>query len=66
MESEHKIQVYPEPDLEMKKTPYFWVVLSWSGNDWYNNGCGWSSSPEQAFLDGMKHYNQLVDKYYED
>lgn len=56
----HKIEVIPEPDHEMGNTPYFWCVLTWGEKDWYNNGCGWSETPEKAFKEAKLHYNQLL------
>lgn len=54
----HKIEVIMEPDMDMPENArYFWCIMSWGVNTWYNSECGWSATPEQAFKDAQKAYH---------
>lgn len=58
----YTIKVSMNPDTDMGKTPYFWVLLKMGKNDWYNDGCGWSESPEKAFKDANEYYKSKINE----
>ena len=62
-ETEYKIEVIMNPHpWDNKKEPYFWCILAWGNTTWYNRGCGWSVTPEQAWKDANKYYNRFIVK----
>ena len=62
-ETEYKIQVIMNPHpWDNAEEPYFWCILGWGNTTWYNRGCGWSVSPEQAWIDANVYYNKYVAK----
>ena len=62
-ETEYKIQVIMNPhSWDNAEEPYFWCILGWYTDAWCNRGCGWSITPEQAWIDANVYYNKYVIK----
>jgi len=62
-ETEYKIQVIMDPHpWDNEKEPYFWCILGWYTDAWCNRGCGWSVTPEQAWIDANVYYNKYIVK----
>lgn len=58
----YKIEVFTTPiDEEMTSAPYCWCVLKSTLRDgWYNVGHGWAKTPEAAWADAYKYYNDIA------
>lgn len=57
---EYKIEVIMTPHpWDNHKKPYFWMIGSYCGNSWCNNGAGWAETPEEAWKQAYEYYNQF-------
>lgn len=68
MPTEYKIQVLMTPHNRDNPThPYFWCVLANNGrpqdsgeDGWYNTGCGWAKTPEEAWTTASRAYTRFI------
>lgn len=58
MKTTYKIEVICEP----QDGEYFWCILGYNGNDWYNSGiCGWELTLNKALETAYKKYQFFTD-----
>ncbi|WIV19198.1 hypothetical protein QPK24_23270 [Paenibacillus polygoni] len=50
------IEISMSPDEVHILNPYFWCVLKLHETTWVNDGFGWSISPEDAWTEANKYY----------
>lgn len=55
---EYKIEVMLTPDGS--HMPYFWCILRYENEKWYNNGHGWTRTPEDAWKEAYEYYNDNI------
>ncbi len=54
--SKYHIEVSITPDNKHLNKPYFWCILKLIGTEWVNDGFGWSITPQNAWEDANKYY----------
>lgn len=60
----YKINIIMSPQKnEFKEDCFFWDILGFSESTltWGNVEFGWSETPEQAFVDAKKAYDDIVN-----
>lgn len=64
MKKIYKIEVImdvPTEELGSSK-PFFWCLLSNTGNEWCNEACSWESTPEKAWEEAIRFYRKKREK----
>lgn len=57
MDKEYVIKISMTPHYHDNiKHPYYWCILS-NKDGWINEGSGWSSTPDQAFIEAKMYLN---------
>ncbi len=57
MDKEYKIEVSLTPNYQDNKfKPYHWTLFIYDGNDWCNEGFGWTENPELAWEEAYNFY----------
>ena len=63
MEKEYAIEVLMNPHpWDSPKKPYFWMIKSYCGNQWCNHTAGWAATPEKAWIEAKKFYDEMVGR----
>ena len=60
MKTDYKIEIelYPT-DTSNKEEPYFWSLMSSSGNGWHTSMAGYAATPEEAFEKVYGYYKTM-------
>ena len=60
---EYRIEVIMTPHThDNPKAPYFWMIKSYCGKDWYNHTCGWATTPEEAWKEAYTFYTKYLQE----
>lgn len=57
------VMMNPQPHINKNK-PYYWAILDYSESkeDWFTLYCGWSESPEKAFVEAKQLYDKVINE----
>lgn len=58
----YKIEVLIDPSIKSKNNveSFFWCLLGNFGHGWCNEGHGWATTYEDAWVQAYKWYNETV------